>query len=1197
MVVRQLGRLTLLLLFLALAPLAPAAQSAASLAPTAISIQDTPVPLATGVSSYTLVGPKLFWHTDALLCPPAGQGAQVTAGETERIRRVATYGSLERTLYSAPVNCDQGKVNSNIVADENYVYWLQSNGLFRLSVNANPGDPPQLVNALVSSVVSDGELADGGDRIYTFTRTSNSLNKVLGYVRKDNNQLVSPLTTTATTAGNLQTDGAAAYFVNSGALIRVNGTTSVVTQLTTSVSGYYPEGQRLLFCSINPVQCFFSDNIYVAKGANVYIYNNKTNTLGASPIYTAGQGVTVEQLVTDFSKLFVFESSSCGFICSNYQLNRLSRSGGTASPLYAAQNIGARRLTTDGTYLFWQEGRCCGNSQIEAIIQRIANDASALPQINLRVTGMEVTQAVQNLTNSVRLVKGKRTFVRLYVQSDGAAVSGVTATLAAPALGFGATLVPVNPAGTTITVVGAPNRNSINQSFLFELPWNWTQQSSLALRADLNPYHAPLEPNYGDNSSSVTASFSNSPQLSVQFFRLNYPMGGSTQKPRISADILKTYSWIMRAYPIGGSIGQNFKPTLWDVDGGSKLAGWVNRTSSDCDDVEDDQDDRALCASYYTNGWLNYYREHGWVPNTTSFYYGMIADTGGFFPRGQALYNKTSVGPSGTPCSPFSLGCGWDTDGSYADWYAGHEIGHSLGRNHPSPSASLCGNSASDAGYPYANGQLSSGAATYFGFDAGDGGFGIAKAVYPGTSWYDVMSYCSNQWISNYTYEGMYSAMIANPSEPPADARPRLQVAGDFLSVAGVINATAGSGGFARVQRTSSVASIPPIAPGGYTIQQLNAQGNVLTSAGFTPHNEAESDLLGFSQVLNFALGARSVRVVRDSDSKVLMGRAISANPPSISNVALQGAPNPVSGVVTLGWTASDPDGDALTFDIFYSRDGGATFQPAKMGATGSSTTLDTATLGGSGNAILRVVASDGVNTAAASSAPFVMGSKPPEPFILTPANPTHIQYGQLVNFSGVAFDVQDTFVADAGLVWKDAGGNVLGNGAQISLDALPVGTNVITLVATNSQGKAASATVTVVVGDDLALPGPTLSAGPGQVGWHVAAGATAAQVAQISIGNTGSGTLSWAVSSDQPWLTPSVGSGSVPAGDNPFTLTISAAPGALAPGKPHFAKLTITNMASPAQKIVIPVSLSIGDVWNNVSLSGVGLYLPVARK
>ena len=79
---------------------------------------------------------------------------------------------------------------------------------------------------------------------------------------------------------------------------------------------------------------------------------------------------------------------------------------------------------------------------------------------------------------------------------------------------------------------------------------------------------------------------------------------------------------------------------------------------------------------------------------------------------------------------------------------------------------------------------------------------------------------------------------------------------------------------------------------------------------------------------------------------------------------------------------------------------------------------------------MLRVVASDGANTAEASSAPFTMANKPPQPYILTPGDATHIHYGQLVNFSGMAFDVQDGTVDAGGLVWKNAGGDNLGNWA-----------------------------------------------------------------------------------------------------------------------------------------------------------------------
>ncbi len=42
-----------------------------------------------------------------------------------------------------------------------------------------------------------------------------------------------------------------------------------------------------------------------------------------------------------------------------------------------------------------------------------------------------------------------------------------------------------------------------------------------------------------------------------------------------------------------------------------------------------------------------------------------------------------------------------------------------------------------------------------------------------------------------------------------------------------------------------------------------------------------------------------------------------------------------MAGTVTLAWSASDADGDPLTFAVLYSRDGGATYQPVQMSVTG----------------------------------------------------------------------------------------------------------------------------------------------------------------------------------------------------------------------------------------------------------------------
>ncbi len=1175
---------------------------------------DVPTSLvSSGVTSYALAAPKLFWHTAVPPCPPTSAGNDsLQLASPETIKRIATYGSQIRTLYEELRNCSEGQIPSSIVADGEYVYWLSTGGLMRLSTDANPGDPAELVNALL---LYPGELAIAQDRIYAiYTEPGRAATKRVGYVWKDNKQLVA--LTTPGDATDLQSDGEYVYYRVAGSLIRLNPGVDNGITISSGVTGYYPEGKKLSYCTINPFQCYYSRNVYVAKGRYIYRYSNNDNPPTATLVYTSPDttayiydmvSVSTGLLSTD---LFFFErrTVTCPDLFCPYTtvVNRLRNS--VIQPLYTYGPVlfdQLHNLNTDGTYLFWEEA---------GMLRRLSNDAAALPQVNMWITGMEVTQAVQDTSNSVLLVKNKRTFVRLYVKSEGTAVSGVTARLTSR-VAPSDSLLPVNSSGPTITVRANPVRNDLNQSFLFELPWSWTQQDSVAINADLNPYKVPLEPNYGDNTWSTTVNFSPSPSLSVEFFRLNYNLNNTTYRPRIVQDMLKTYSWIMRAYPIGGAIGDKFKPRLWDVDGGTALGGYVNRTNPACLWIYPNPDDRTLCASYITNGWLFYYRiatmfgQLNVGLKTNAFYYGMISDASNNFPRGQAMYDKTSVGPAGIPGQFFNLGQGWDTDGSYADWYAAHEIGHSLGRAHPNagsdnPSTSAvenCGHSRSDPSYPYGNtstaaAPIGPGSGILEGFDVGDPSFGIDRQVYPSSTWNDVMSYCVREWISDYTYEGMYNSMIAHPSLLEQSASIQ-SVNGDFLAVAGMIDPGANSAGFSFIRRLADVVNAPPLVPGSYSLRLLNASDAQLASYSFTPLDYGDTGFLTFGQVVNFLPGTRKVQLL-NANNDVLATQLVSANPPVVSNVALIGAPTPVSGVVTLGWTASDPDGDSLVFDIAYSRDNGATFQPVKFSITGNNTQVDTELLGGSGTAILRVTASDGVNSAYANSAPFVMSNKPPQPYILTPANNTQVHYGQLVNFNGLALDVQDGLVAASGLAWKDAGDNVLGTGPTLSTSNLPVGANVITLQATNSVGQTANATVTVIVIDDLNLPGPTLTVGPTQVGWQVSVGDSSLQSSQVAIGNAGSGSMDWNANESSGWLSLSASAGTVLEDGDPSNLMLFADPTGLAPGVTYADSLTITKPASgdsPEQTITIPVTLSIGDVWNVFQSKSV--FLPLVAR
>lgn len=1152
-----------------------------------ITIQDTPTPfIPSGVASYAIAESKLFWHTGVSICPPGlVMGDEFTlpnALESETIKRIAVTGGETRTLYSKERACSQNEIFSDVLADKNYIYWIGTNGLMRLSTSANLGDQPQLFSAALKGY---SQIALSHDAIYGLQSIQSAGTTTIRKIAKAD--AANSLFTTQNGLGSdLKVQGNFVYYRLANGTLRRIDANKVVKDIATGITAYYPEGVRLPLCLVGQ-PCTSTNYVFYSKGNKIFRYNNSNESTSAVLYTSSNAQASILEIVTSYLNVSFIEehpqpcSGDPCFISRTNYVNRIAHTGGSLATLYYTESslfTQLRNLKNTNTHLFWQE---------DGGLKRLPINASALPNINLKVTGIEVTQGIQSINNSVVLIKGKRTFVRVHVKSDGAAVNNVTMRLSASSKAE--VLLPVNSIGTKLTVRSAPDRDQIDHSFLFELPWSWINQNSLTLEANLNPFLHQLEPNYADNKLSKNFNFVASPKLSVEFFRLNYAKNGTYYQPRYVEDVLQTYSWLQRVYPIGGPIGENFKPRLWKVEGDKWLADLVDRTHEDCAELYPNAAKRNLCASKVTNGWLKYYRDKtksgdlnvGLKPD--AFYYGMISD-GLAFPRGQANYSKTSVGPTGDPSSRF----GWDTDESYADWYAGHEIGHSLGRAHPRAGSGGCGHSNSDANYPYgtaagSRAPIGPSDGSVQGFDVGAPAHSIPRRVLPSASWNDLMSYCNNQWISDYTYKAMYDNMKANPS---LLADVDISVVGDLLSLSGVIDESSQSAGFAFVARLGEASSVPPLVAGPYAIRLLDAGNAELASYPFTPEeSHIDESLFDFDQIVTFKPGTRSIQIVRLSDSKVFGTHLVSANAPVVSNVALEGAPNPVSGVVTLKWQASDADGDELSFSVEYSRDGGSSFTPVKLGLTGTSTTIDTASLAGSASARFRVVASDGVNVGSADSANFVMANKAPEVAIVQPGNNTKVHYGQLVNFDAMALDVQDGTVDPTKFVWK-LGATVLGNGAQISVDNLPIGSNLVTVEATNSLGQKGSATVTVIVDDDMDDPGVVIAATPDQIAWNVAVGETAEQSASISVSNLGNGAMDWTASSDQAWLTVSESSGTINNGDAK-SLTLKAKPNGLAADTSHIAYLTLTVPASgetPAQSIKVLVVLSVGDVRQNSS-------------
>jgi hypothetical protein len=1188
-----------------------------------------------GVTSYALASPKLFL-LDAPFdaCPPHTPAApkapapKAPALHDESIRRIAIQGSTIRTLYlQTGMACNTTNFTSNIVADADYIYFSTGNGLFKLSTNANPGDAPQLVNGLVQGST---QLAIDATDVYAMKYSgSNNYGTIYRYPKTSG---ISPeifVTGAGPDAYAPQVShsfsffggsGDYAYWVQGGTLHRLNlNSPYTLTNISASfIQSYYAEGGHTFSCG--PICFGTSDLVYLSTGTEVYYYNNYNDAL--TPLYNTG-GDTVYSIVTDDNNLFFLQEHvvSCGLLCNTYTdyvYRRGRGTSGTTDLLY--DRVGSNRtlfnLTADGDYLMWQE--------LDGI-SRLPKNASSLPQINLRTTGLEITQGIQKPDNSVRLIVDKRTFVRMFVKSDGPSVPGVTAALdgSSSTCGSLGTLSPSNPVGTNLTVLSSPQRANVNDSFLFELPWSWTECGSLSLTARLNPYHAPPQLSYANNDFSAGPfSFSPSPRLQVQFIAWPYVLFNQYFTPRFIQDILETFSWIRRAYPLNSTFGfstdpsPGFRPNLWFVSDDT-LGTKVQGTHPDCQDLlvlnpdnSVKSDKRNLCASRYTNQQMVSMRSENNLPDSL-FFYGMIAEgknTLGntIFPRGQACCGTAvSTGPVGKDGAGGYFS--WNGDGTYGDWYAAHEIGHTLGRQHPfkgsQEDTGVCGQSekagdgTEDRSYPYTNGQIGPNNNTE-GFDAGDASLKQPFRVYPGAQWYDVMSYCANQWVSDYTYEGMYQYMTTSHLLSPATPSTPQAQNGDWLEVMGTIVSDTNKASINLIKHLTGTVTPPPLVPGGYSIRLVNASNTTLANYSMTPDAlDDTNDMLTFAQIVTFSVGTSKVEIVRAAGNTVLTSFLVPAHAPVISNVALQGAPNPVTGTVTLGWTASDPDGLPLKFNVYYLRNGNPIPQPLIMNVVGSSTPVDTSLLGG-GTARMRVVASDGFNTAHADSASFTMAPKPPVPIIDTPGTGLHVHWGQLVNFSGSAMDAQDGGVTGSGLVWNYQKGP-FGVGPLLSSSSLPVGTNYITLTATNSFHLSASTSITVVVDDDLSLLNATLTAGPSPIGFSFPATATLPQTATLYLGNTGSGTLDWTASKSVPWLTLSSASGTITTGQ--ASLVLTAHPSGIPADTSASGEVTLVGDpggGQPTQTIKIKVNVVKGSPFDQPIVSEpTHLYMPVVTR
>jgi hypothetical protein len=299
-------------------------------------------------------------------------------------------------------------------------------------------------------------------------------------------------------------------------------------------------------------------------------------------------------------------------------------------------------------------------------------------------------------------------------------------------------------------------------------------------------------------------------------------------------------------------------------------------------------------------------------------------DDGGGFLQGAAaaIPSYVATGPTGTGT------WGWDTDGSYGDWYGGHELAHTFDARHPG----FCNNQNPDSKRPppfHPNGRISpslTGDTTIYGFDIG------TRTVYP-PDYHDVMTYCDDLWISDFTYEGLMQ-YVQDWWTPQSRAQGGAERT-DRLLVTGSIDPGTHEVELQPLFVIPNADDLQPRVPGDYAIVLRSASGAELAHYPFTPDaamadpapwtlDAADGDevTLLISELVPYVDGTAGVDL-EGPGGMLLTSMRVGASPPSVAVTAPNGGEFLDGNPIVVSWTASDPDGDPLTFNVQFSPDNG----------------------------------------------------------------------------------------------------------------------------------------------------------------------------------------------------------------------------------------------------------------------------------
>jgi Tol biopolymer transport system component len=723
--------------------------------------------------------------------------------------------------------------------------------------------------------------------------------------------------------------------------------------------------------------------------------------------------------------------------------------GQTATIVYTVQVHGCRDIYTAGPWPGQlRNAATAGLGEYRFSARKMLN---LLPP-DLIVTGIEVTQGIQNLNNDVTLIAGKPdTLARVFVQSlpppgiQECDVLNVTADLKN---GSGSSLTPLN---RPVTAFSQPQeRPSLDERqgggvLNFRLPAGWIDTAgNQVLTAKVDARNSIPESDDGNNEFTTTVTFAAEPPLELYLYRVLWiqsPLGKlHAARPGTGQKIVSALKAMLPFPTVEVRYRQYFFPFATIAPPGlvtyTRIAHALG-TKLAFEKLFGNAPDSAIAYGYL-----------GTFDSSLEW-----PDEGVTYPVGHAAAGGAAV-----------------IDGIFV---AVHELGHIFGLAHvdgkPDDNCKEPYQSWGwpwiDRSYPHPEGRLSTSqdpyvGATYFGFSS------LVMRGLPSDR-YDIMTYCTGdvRWVSNYYWDKVRQA---HPVDESANQTRLVSPDGEYLMVSGIISTTANTAELSTFCRLPDLPPQPVPAPGDYAIHLLD-DSTLLASYPFTAPVDTEGlGYAAFLEIVPYITGTERIEIVHDTD--VLAERLVSLHPPTVT-LTLPETSDPLTGTVIITFTANDADEDALSFALFYSPDDGQTWLNVELDIITATYALDTFYLPGSDQARLRVIVSDGVNTGQAISEAFRVARKGPQAFILTPEDQVFYPWNEPIRLEGTAWDEEDGLITGASLTWTDSISGSLGTGDVHYVAGLTVGWHTITLTATDSDNSVHTAVVRIHVGNQVWLP------------------------------------------------------------------------------------------------------------------------------